>query len=285
MATRPLIQLSCEELATALDGVEPIDVVGAELVAPTRNGLRDVRLSRWSGRISAASVPGIEWAVLEDLRTGPLCVLPAECLTATRTAILAAVAAQTMLAPGPVTVAILGSGPALRPLLLICARQLRGVRRITTYPTRPDRDSHVDSSLLDQMDLAGIQFVVAAVVDEAVVAANLVVALDPLVEHVEIGQLAAGALVVNAAGRDWSADLVGAVDRLCVDDKAPADGLAGRKVDADLGQVLSGAVPGRTTADQVILFELLGCELLDVRLAAQLHQVALDRALGTRLPN
>src|SRR6266567_6334937 len=179
MATRSLIQLSADELATALDGVEPIDTVAAELVAKTTGAAGqqpdlDVRIARWRGRTSAASLPGTEWVVLEDLRSGPLCVLPTTSLMAGRIAALTGLAARTLLAPGPVTAAIVGSGPAVRPQMVVITGHLRGVGRITVCPTRQPYGSLVESSLLDHVDLAGIGFAVATAVAEAVDAANLV---------------------------------------------------------------------------------------------------------------
>ena len=291
MSTSPLIQLSADELATALGSVEPIDVVAQELVTratcdqpqPADQG---VRLARWRGRTAPSSVPGTEWVVLEDLRTGPLCVLPLAGLMASRAAALTGLAARTLLGTGPVTVAVLGAAPAVRPQMVVTTHHLRGVGRIAVWPARDGGASVVESSLLDEIDLAGIGFVVAAAVADAVDAANLVVAVEPV--PLAIGQLTKGAVVVNAAGRGWSAGLVGAVDQLYVDDATQADrdtrALHGRPIDADLGQLLAGRHPGRTDRDHIVLVELLGRDVLDVQLAASLHRVALERALGTRLP-
>lgn len=290
MAIGPIIQLSADELAVALSGVESLDVVASDLVARTERRPdgqfgSDVRLARWRGRVAPSSTPGTDWVVLEDMRTGPLCVLPTAGLAAGRTAALSGLAARTLLAPGPITVALLGSGPAVRPQLVVITRQLRGVGRIAIHPATDDGGSPVESSELDHLDLLGIRFVLAATVDDAVHAANLVVAVDPATDRPVIGQLIRGAVVVNAVGLEWSADLAGSVDERYVDDGSlRADRLAGRPVDADLGQVLTGAHPGRMDPDHVVLFELLGAGQLDVRLASLVHRVALERALGTRLP-
>lgn len=293
MSTSPLIQLSADELATALGSVEPIDVVAQELVTRAtcdqpQPADQVVRLARWRGRTASTSVPGTEWVVLEDLRTGPLCVLPSAGLMAGRAAALTGLAARTLLGAGPVRVAVLGSGPAARPQMVVTTHHLRGVGRIAVWPVRDGGASVVESNLLDQIDLAGIGFVVAAAVADAVDTANLVVAVDPVPERLAIGQLTKGAVVVNAAGRGWSAGLVGAVDQVYVDDSTLAgretERLAGRPIDADLGQLLAGRHHGRTDHDHIVLVELLGRDVLDVQFAASLHRVALERALGTRLP-
>jgi len=292
MATSALIQLGADDVATALDGVDLIDTMAAKLAAGMADGAGpqsgpDVRLARWRGR-TTASQPGAEWVVLEHLPTGPLCVLHSLSLMASYSAAVTALAARTLLAPGPVTVAILGSGPAARLQMVVITRHLRGVARIVVWPGRDKGGSAIEASLLDQVDLAGIQIVVAAAVEEAVAAANLVVAVDSTPERIDIGALAKGSLVVNATGLGWSAGLVGAADQLFVDDvsllKHHRDRLAGRPVDADLGQVLVGHHAGRTDRDHVVLMELLGCDVLDVQLAGLLHRVAIERALGTRLP-
>lgn len=292
MATSALIQLGADDVAAALDGVDPIDTMAAQLVAKAaddadRQSGPDVRLARWRGR-TASSQPGTEWVVLEHQPTGPLCVLHAVSLMAGHAAAVTGLVARTLLEPGPVTVAILGTGPAVRLQMVIITRHLRGVARIVVWPAREQGGSAIEASLLDQVDLAGIQFVVAAAVEEAVAAANLVVAVDSTPERIDIGTLARGSLVVNATGRGWSAGLVGAADQVFVDDATlllhHRDRLAGRPVDADLGQVLTGRHPGRADRDHIVLVELLGCDVLNVQLAGLLHRVAIERALGTRLP-
>jgi ornithine cyclodeaminase/alanine dehydrogenase-like protein (mu-crystallin family) len=97
----------------------------------------------------------------------------------------------------------------------------------------------------------------------------------------------AGTLLISVAGSDFSDGVLASVSQLYVDDLTLADRAyrndRRRRIVADLGRVLSGAHPGRTHVDDVLMVELLGVHRLDVRLACELHRAALVRGLGVQL--
>jgi ornithine cyclodeaminase/alanine dehydrogenase-like protein (mu-crystallin family) len=52
---------------------------------------------------------------------------------------------------------------------------------------------------------------------------------------------------------------------------------------AELGQIIAGQRPGRTTADQIFVFDSTGTALQDVAAAAMVYQRALAAGRGREL--
>jgi ornithine cyclodeaminase/alanine dehydrogenase-like protein (mu-crystallin family) len=83
-----------------------------------------------------------------------------------------------------------------------------------------------------------------------------------------------------------------AIDQVLGDDppRKPFDSLitSGRfgldDVVADLADVVAGKKPGRTSDDDVILYECAGSGLLDAGIGSWIYRCALARGLGTEMP-
>ncbi|HEX5661343.1 MAG TPA: hypothetical protein VFX59_29340, partial [Polyangiales bacterium] len=52
------------------------------------------------------------------------------------------------------------------------------------------------------------------------------------------------------------------------------------QIAATLGQVITGALPGRTSAEQITVFDSTGLAIQDVALAAALYELARQRGVG-----
>lgn len=291
----PTLRLSTDDLCTAIAGVDPVPVLAAELMAARGDG---------------GAAPGVRWeepcgefAVLEDMATGERCALPAAALRAYRAAALTALAARQLLAPGVVTASVIGSGLATRLQLMVIARHVPDVSHIAVTG---DRGLPVSTRVVDQLDHAGIGLAVTTHVDEAVFGANLVAVTGFDADAMRIDHLAKGAVLVNATGRDLPDGLVDGANQVYVDDLALLDSAAGRHfarahaagedptssvrrhdgahrdrgIEADLGTVLTGAHPGRTSLDHVLLVELLSATALDLALGGLVHRAALVLGLG-----
>lgn len=177
-------------------------------------------------------------ALLLGKRGGLL--LPATGLRAVRSAALTAVAARLFLSPNVVTVSVLGSGSAAWLHVAALARHVPGVSHIAV-PALDDPPT----DLAAELEHAGIGLTVTERGADAAFGANLVVLADryPADAGWDTGQLACGAVVVNASGHPPPQDLHAQADEVFVDDR----GLPCRsgRVTADLGQVLAGTHSGR----------------------------------------
>jgi ornithine cyclodeaminase/alanine dehydrogenase-like protein (mu-crystallin family) len=129
-------------------------------------------------------------------------------------------------------------------------------------------------------------------------AADVAVTAIPIVEEpvpdLDAGVLRPGALAVSL---DYDADWTGAAMRECdaffSDDveqllttRAHGAHFAGVPdvVTADLGEVAAGLKPGRTGTDERIFCMNMGIAVDDVVTARVLHERALERGAGVRLP-
>ncbi|MEU7482294.1 hypothetical protein AB0A63_40445 [Lentzea sp. NPDC042327] len=202
--------------------------------------------------------PDLVDAVVERLMTGAAVTgaLRSAVAQEHHTAVLTALAARYLLAPGVVTASVVGTGQAVRAQL---ESLTRSVPDLTHVAVRVLDGAPLDRDLVDGLHRTGIGLHVAATAAEAVFGANLVVVtsgagLDTWPTH-----LPRGALLVNASGGELPAALTGAVDGRFVDDLALLSAACpqGRPVEADLRQVVTGERAGRTGADHVLLVDLL----------------------------
>ncbi|SDY89208.1 Ornithine cyclodeaminase/mu-crystallin family protein [Amycolatopsis xylanica] len=304
--TSPILHLSTEELWSALDDINPVDVLVEQLIGGagwTAQG----QLHPWPEH---GSIPSAELAMYEESCTGAKCLIPVSSLRQVRAAALATLAARELLAPGVVTAAVLGSGLAAQLQLTVLAKHVSDVSHVAVCAGNDGGWSPVEPRVLDQLDLAGIGLSVTSGVNEAVLGANLVIAADAGLGRLEIGQLAKGAVVINAGGVDLPDAVVDGVDQVYVDDASLLDENSHRYfvtmhraaqstgphrqkrfkgwhrrrlIEADLGALLSGSHTGRQRLDDVVLVELLSTNLPDAHLTARLHRAALDRGLGMRV--
>jgi ornithine cyclodeaminase/alanine dehydrogenase-like protein (mu-crystallin family) len=256
---------------------------------------------------------------LEDLRFGVRCLLPLSSLYLAQTAMLIALGTKGLVVPGEPTVAILASEPMAPWLLAALAHHQLGICHVALCYSDGASGGRVDDRVSELLDQAGIMLSVVESVREAVVGATLVVAAGPGHEQLTSVPLAAGALVINAAGQDLPNNLVENVDQVYVDDlrslvrnehryfvklhletgsqarvavmaeregwHVPAAWPTRRRVEADLAQVLTGEHRGRTRRTDVVLCELFGTHVLNVALASQFVRIALTRGLGVLLPD
>lgn len=312
--TKSILRLDTDELLSALDAIDPVDVLVEELVGQSVGGSDGppqpaASLTPWLADDEPGLGPVAELMLLDDLVTGTKCVLPSSALYVFRTAALAALAARELVVPGVVTAAVLGNGFAAQASLSLIARNLSGLSHVAVCPESDEVNIPMQPRVIDQLDLAGVGWLMTTAVSEAVFGATLIIATIGRARWLEIGQLPKGAVLINTTGEDLPDELVDAVDQIYVDDATliarnphryfarmhlagtadhppPPGRIVSRRpprVAADFAQVLTGAHPGRTHLDHILLVELLGARVLDARLACKLHGAALERGLGVRL--
>lgn len=201
--------------------------------------------------------------------------LSATGLRAVRGAALTAVAARLFLSPNVVTGTVLGSGVAARLHVATLARHVPGVSHIAVHAA-----DAAPADLAEELERAGIGLTVAERGEDAAFGANLVVLADGYEPGAGryAGQLARGAVVVNATGSPPPPGVHERAGQVFVDDRrlAPWTG----PVAADLGQVLAGTHAGLVPHEGVVLVDLLGAATGGLWLAFHLYQAALRRGLG-----
>ena len=125
-------QLSLDEVHRALDELDPVALVTAELTgraAPAPSYVAAAQTPTWQ-----SADCGEPQAAVEDPATAARFVLPLRALQAARSASLAAAAARLLVPPGAATVSVLGSGLPAELALRIIARYVTGATHIAVCP-------------------------------------------------------------------------------------------------------------------------------------------------------
>jgi ornithine cyclodeaminase len=231
---------------------------------------------------------------LFDGETGELrALMNASAITAIRTAAVSAVATRALAREEAGDLALLGSSVQARSHLQAMA-VVRPLRRIRVASRRPE---HAQAFARERTAPCTIEAVATA--EEAVRGADLVVtvtsASEPVVRRDWIG--AGTHLNVVGASVPDRREIDGATmaaASVFVDRRESAENEAGDYILAlregaiteghirgELGEVLVGAAPGRTTRDEITLFKSLGLAVEDLWAADHVYRRAQERRLGT----
>ena len=217
-------------------------------------------------------------------------------LHAIRTAAPYGVAAKYLARAGASTLGIIGSGRYARGMAqAICA--VCPIKRVQVY-SRVSKN--VQSFCDDMRGTLGIEVVACASGREAVRNADIMVtATSGNTIVFEADWLTPGTLLMSLAPGEFGEDTVlrsrvflTAPDQVLGDDppRKPFNTLvaSGRfgpnDVAADLSDVVAGKKRGRTSDDEIILYESAGLALLDVGIGHWIYHRALSKGLGTEMP-
>src|SRR5262249_36444331 len=191
-------------------------------------------------------------------------------VTEVRTAAVSAVATRHLARPDAWVLAILGAGVQARS-------HLRALRLVRDF-----REGRVWSPRRASAFAEEFGVHAAATAEEAVRGADVVVTATTSRTPVLAGEWLAPGAHVNAVGAprpDWREldDEVMRQARVYVDSydaarKESGDVIAGGQVVGELGEVVAGTKPGRTSPDAVTLFKSLGLAVEDVATAALLSR-------------
>ena len=232
---------------------------------------------------------------LFDGETGELrALMNGAAITAIRTAAVSALATRLLAREDAGDLALIGSGTQARTHLeaLACVRPLRRVRVASRSLERARR-------FAEEMSGAGRILVEAMPsVEEAVRGADLIVLATDAAEPVVKREWISAGTHLNAVGASLptrrevdSATMASA--RLFVDRRESTTNEAGDyliplaegaiakdHIRAELGEVLTGARPGRETRDEITLFKSLGLAIEDLAAAAAVCERALASGVG-----
>lgn len=247
---------------------------------------------------NAPPTPAIQGAVLlfdpDDGRL--LAVIDANEITAIRTAAVSGVATRLLARPNAGDLAILGSGVQARTHLE-AMRAARPIRRVRVWSRTPD---HARAFAERASIRYGIPIEAVPSAREAVTEASIVCTVTASHEPVLRGEWLAPGTHLNAVGvtgsptgRELDTATV-ARARLFVDSRvsarteaseimiARAEGAIGDDhVRAELGEVLLGRTPGRTSPQEITLFRSLGLAVEDAAAARYVYEQAVARGIGT----
>jgi alanine dehydrogenase len=237
-------------------------------------------------------------AVFDPTTGVPLAVMDGEVITAERTAAGSALSVRLLARADAAVLAVLGTGVQARSHALAVAR-VRPLRELRVAGRDRAKAEALATELAAEL---GVPASAAAGYREAIAGADIVCACTHSPEPVVQGAwLEPGMHVtsvgVNGDGRELDAEAV-ARSLVVVESRTAAlaafptgsndlhwairDGaVTADHVHAELGELVSGTRPGRTSADQITLYKSVGVAAQDAAAAAMVLAIARERGLGT----
>jgi ornithine cyclodeaminase/alanine dehydrogenase-like protein (mu-crystallin family) len=277
--------------------VRPDGAAGAMLLMPsyargTAYGLKAICITPGNPAIGKDAHQG--GVLLFAASTGePLALVNASAITEIRTAATSAVATSLLARPGAAELAIIGTGvQALAHARALAATlPLTGIRIAGRDPARA---REVAAALAAELGLPVTPYSPGR---DAVEGADIVVTATTSPEPVLSRAWLAPGTHVNAVGacvpRDREIDTATMAEAaLFADSRESVQNEAGdyliaqregavNPVRAELGELLTGAAPGRAGADEITLFESLGLAAEDLAAASYLYEKATRLGAGT----
>jgi 2,3-diaminopropionate biosynthesis protein SbnB len=259
----------------------------------------DIAGLKWIPSVPANLARGLPRAnalvVLSDRETGlPVAVMDGTVISAMRTGAVTGVAIRHLAAPRARTAGLLGAGVLTRTQLMALAATRPDLECARVYD--PDR-ARADALAASMRGELPFRVEVVGSEREACEGADIMVpstlATTPTIRKEWVPE---GGLVVLVSSLDGPEDLSEVSDLLVVDDRyheGTADtrylrrlrdaGLASFEDAVELGEVVAGTHPGRTSAGQRIICSPVGLGMDDVVTGAYVLRNARTRGLGTQL--
>ncbi|MCH8988607.1 MAG: ornithine cyclodeaminase family protein [Chloroflexi bacterium] len=235
---------------------------------------------------------------LYDANTGELlCYTQANRLGQLRTGATTGVAVKHLANPGEATVGIIGTG-GQAPTQLEAVSKVRGIKKIKAFSRTQERREEFARRMTDAM---GVEVSAAATNEEAVRDCDIIVCVAANMEPVVQGAwLKDGSTVIGAGPTTWRARevdeaTIARAGKLIVDSTEQATIEAGDLCSAvdkgiiqwskvhELRHVVSGAVTGRDSEDQVVYAKIMGTGVADVAAAKLAYDSAKANGLGTEM--
>ncbi len=236
--------------------------------------------------------------MLFSAETGKMiAVMDGNYITAIRTACVSAMATKALANPEARVLGVLGAGVQARAHIRALT-QIREISEIKVYDVFEASARQLQESLQKEI---GVKITVAQSAREAVLDADLLVTVTTAKEPIVRANWLKPGMHINAVGshRPDLREIDGAtlaaakivVDSreaimaecgdilLAIQEKA----ITANSLHAEIGEVLAGKKPGRTSSDEITLYKAVGIAIQDVATAHLVYRKALERNVGTNI--
>ncbi len=226
-----------------------------------------------------------------------LSIVQADHLGRMRTGAASGVATKFLAKESSNTVGMIGSGgQAATQLEAVCA--VRSIEHARVYSRRPEPLAAFCDSMSRKL---AIDVSPAPSPEEAVTGADVVITITNSRDPVVKGEWIAQGAHINAAGsnslvrKELDNDAIRKSDIITVDSREQAQlecgdllvaaerGAVNWETVTELGDVVSGKTPGRTSDTQITLFESQGLAIQDVATAMKIYELATEQGLGQQI--
>jgi ornithine cyclodeaminase len=260
---------------------------------------RDLNRIGYKSYYSSAS-SGTRYHVhLYDMAKGPLdAMCEASYLGMVRTGAASGVATRYLAREDASIVAMLGAGKqAVGQLEAVC--EVRNVRQVRVWSRKPETARKFCDALSSRLK---VEMTVVASGAEAVRSAHIVNVITKAAAPVLLGEWLEPGQHINAAGsnslirRELDEAAVKRADYITVDSRNTArnecgdllplteKGILAWDALTEIGEVIAGRAPRRTSADQITLYESHGMGIQDLYVAAKLVELARAQGVGADYP-
>jgi ornithine cyclodeaminase/alanine dehydrogenase-like protein (mu-crystallin family) len=264
-------------ISTALDavGVKCYPIIRQDVTVSSSSTMLVYRIS------SGALVAVMEATTLGQIRTGAA----------------SGVATKYLARPESRIMTMFGSGWQAQTQLEAAVRVLPKLERVNVISRSPERAQAFCAKMKTQID---VELVAARDAKAAVQESDVVTTITGSAVPVFDGQWLSPGVHVNAAGsnfankRELDARAIERADRIVVDDVALARLESGDLLAAEaafdwsavvpLSDIVAGRAAGRTSPDEVTLFESHGLGLEDLAAACRVLDLARERGVGIEIP-
>jgi N-[(2S)-2-amino-2-carboxyethyl]-L-glutamate dehydrogenase len=234
--------------------------------------------------------------VLNDPESNyPVAVLEGSLISAWRTAGVTCLAAQHLARPGFTDIALVGCGVIGRTQVTALLQQFEQIETVHLHDQQPSAAHALAEHISGEFPAVKAQ--VADSAEAAVRAGDLVVPCTVTSQpYIPFGWLKRGALLCNVSIMDVHKDVFLNADKVVVDDWEQSNrekkiinqlvlegSFSREQLHAELGEILSGAKPGRENDDEIILLNPMGMAVEDIACAGAVYQRAKARGIGTWL--
>jgi len=257
-------------------------------------GIKLLSLFPGNPKVGLSSHVGL-YVLYESAHGRPVAIMEASALTAIRTAAASVVATRALARPDSRTLAVIGTGEEARSHI-DAFQAVRPFERVIVWGRNPDATRELAEYAL----AAGCVHVeIAGSIAAAAAEADVICTVTGSPTAILFGRDIRGGTHLCLVGasipgsREVDDDLV-ALSRYFVDYRGSAMAQAGELRDAiaagrvteahllgEIGDVLSGTVPGRLADDDVTVYKSLGVAAQDLVSALVVYRHALERGLGT----
>jgi ornithine cyclodeaminase/alanine dehydrogenase-like protein (mu-crystallin family) len=263
-----------------------LHVMGGALAARGYWGLKAYTTTRQGARFAV---------LLYDGESGRLLALiEADRLGQLRTGAASGVATRYLAWSNACVMALLGTGTQAETQVEAVAA-VRALRQVRVYSRTAEGRASFARRMAERLSP---EVLPVTSVEEAVEGADVVTTITTAAEPILAGNHVAPGMHINAAGSnsairsELDAEVVRRATRIFVDDVAQARLESGDLIRAyernalnwgrvrPLADVVAGVVPGRTSLEDVTLFESHGMALWDIALAAEVYERAEEGGVG-----
>ncbi len=236
---------------------------------------------------------GIDIILLHDLEHAiPHAIMEAGLITAMRTSAVAGVGARTLANPDSKVAGLVGAGVIGRTMIWSLTSAMPKLEEVRLFDLNRQRAESLAKEFEGKIKVRVVDSVQEAFKDAHIVTTQTT-AHKPFVKDEWIPK---GSYYAHMASDEGEDNVFLNTDRLVVDNwetlktwdfftptRLHAAGKLKEENITDIGKILIGEKPGRTSRDQRILFANLGMGCLDITIAERIYQSAKAKGLGQKI--